>query len=396
MVNVLCPVLPTSCRMPQVCCFPRAQVARLPIFNRRRVLEDLHLGITPDAFGAWPYGLKDMLAAALHPHSDDFIQTLLEAGRHDATHWAHATGLAPPGLPLPPRPPMPPLVLGARAGPATAKPSPTAAAPGGGVAAVSDAEATSEIAAEAAAAASLAAPLGHAAAAASGGGGIGDVGGSDLSAVLATALSRRPSTAAEAEAAAAVAAGTEAAQELLLQLQAHPQPEPREEPVTPQLRDQHQQQPHGPHMNGDSANGDSADESYLQLHPRHDPHQREQELLRQMYLQPRTSQESVSSSLSSSSLAATAGGGGGGGIGGGGEGSPLGIQKVGEKEKGWKEGAGEGGGEASPVSLAGHCPQQQGRGEVAGRQLGGGAEKAKQGGEAEGPMVVPRRNTGGW
>ncbi|GFR45503.1 hypothetical protein Agub_g6891, partial [Astrephomene gubernaculifera] len=104
----------------KVCCLPRAQVARLPIFNRRRMLEDLHLGITPDAFGAWPYGLKDMLTAALHPHSDDFIQTLLEAGRHDATHWAHATGLAPPGLPLPPRPPMPPLVLGARAGPATA------------------------------------------------------------------------------------------------------------------------------------------------------------------------------------------------------------------------------------------------------------------------------------
>ncbi|EFJ51786.1 hypothetical protein VOLCADRAFT_103286 [Volvox carteri f. nagariensis] len=80
----------------KVCCFPRQQVARLPIFNRARALHQLDLGISPDAFGPWPYNFRYMLAAALHPRSYRFIRVLLEAGRNDAGRWAVAAGIAEP------------------------------------------------------------------------------------------------------------------------------------------------------------------------------------------------------------------------------------------------------------------------------------------------------------
>ncbi|GLC38577.1 hypothetical protein PLESTF_001545400 [Pleodorina starrii] len=78
----------------KVCCFTRHQVARLPVFNRRRALQGLALGITPDAFRPWPYSFRYMLAAALHPRSDRFIRVLLEAGSHDGASWALAAGIA--------------------------------------------------------------------------------------------------------------------------------------------------------------------------------------------------------------------------------------------------------------------------------------------------------------
>ncbi|GIL72260.1 hypothetical protein Vretifemale_2630 [Volvox reticuliferus] len=80
----------------KVCCFPREQVARLPVFNRRRALHQLAMGITPDAFGPWPYNFRYMLAAALHPRSYRFIRVLLEAGCKDAARWAGAVGIACP------------------------------------------------------------------------------------------------------------------------------------------------------------------------------------------------------------------------------------------------------------------------------------------------------------
>ncbi|GLI64202.1 hypothetical protein VaNZ11_007394 [Volvox africanus] len=80
----------------KVCCFPREHVARMPVFNRRRALHQLALGITPDAFGPWPYNFRYMLAAALHPRSYRFIRVLLEAGCKDAARWAAAVGIAGP------------------------------------------------------------------------------------------------------------------------------------------------------------------------------------------------------------------------------------------------------------------------------------------------------------
>ncbi|KAG2429647.1 hypothetical protein HXX76_010875 [Chlamydomonas incerta] len=82
----------------KVCCFPRRHVVRLPVFNRRKALRNLDLGISPDAFGPWPHRLTVMLEHALHPSDDDFLVLLLQAGRGDAMRWAVAAGLAPPPL----------------------------------------------------------------------------------------------------------------------------------------------------------------------------------------------------------------------------------------------------------------------------------------------------------
>ncbi|KXZ42156.1 hypothetical protein GPECTOR_194g324 [Gonium pectorale] len=112
----------------KVSCFPRAHVARLPVFNRRHAMQHLSLGIAPDAFRTWPYSFKDMMAAALHPHTDDFIVQLREAGRSDALRWAQSAGLAPPELGLQIHlPPVPPPGAGV-AKPATAAEATSAAA----------------------------------------------------------------------------------------------------------------------------------------------------------------------------------------------------------------------------------------------------------------------------
>ncbi len=79
-----------------MCCFPRKHVAKLPVLNRKQALHQLSYGITPDAFGPWPYTLQQMLAAALHPHTDEFIAKLHEAGRTDALRWAQAVGVTVP------------------------------------------------------------------------------------------------------------------------------------------------------------------------------------------------------------------------------------------------------------------------------------------------------------